>query len=76
MITDTLYYNLCVLMIYVRLQIITLDKNKASGYFLNDAEYVSGSYTSYSHMDEEAEQNGHGAEARSSAQQFSYLHER
>ncbi|XP_077393283.1 partitioning defective 3 homolog B-like isoform X2 [Festucalex cinctus] len=35
-----------------------------------------GSYASYSHMDEEAEQNGHQTEARSSAQQFSYLHER
>ncbi|XP_051937401.1 partitioning defective 3 homolog B isoform X2 [Hippocampus zosterae] len=44
---------------------------------MNSTLYTSdGSYTSYSHMDEEAEQNGHGAEARSSAQQFSYLHER
>ncbi|XP_061647250.1 partitioning defective 3 homolog B isoform X1 [Phyllopteryx taeniolatus] len=35
-----------------------------------------GSYAGNSHMDDEAEQNGHGTESRSSAQQRFYLQER
>ncbi|XP_049583325.1 partitioning defective 3 homolog B isoform X1 [Syngnathus scovelli] len=48
-----------------------------TNYHVNSALHTSdGSYASYSHIDDEADHNGHGTEARSSAQPFSYLHGR